>query len=216
MPLLHSFLGTPSDLMQASSLNSDLADINFLEDSPVEPAPSKSIEVEAERKIPEEVNAPAAAKKGEEVPVGYKVLHCSLQKGWYDEIEAGRKSIEFRAASEYWEKRVAGATHVVFAKGCSQVKLPPAKIHAVEKVSLERAKELGAPDDASATLFKGFETLLAIHFEPHKGKVEREQTLEEALEEAMDEEALESTRKRAAAEADETDQKGLVAKKAKK
>ena len=31
----------------------------------------------------------------------------------------GRKSIEFRAASEYWEKRVSGATHVVFAKGCN-------------------------------------------------------------------------------------------------
>ena len=31
----------------------------------------------------------------------------------------GRKSIEFRAASEYWEKRVAGATHVGFAKGCN-------------------------------------------------------------------------------------------------
>ena len=118
-----------------------------------------------------------------------KVAHCSLQKIYFDAIKSGQKSIEFRQASEYWQKRFHNASHLTVAQGRAwsalnllaassslhfatlhrirlgtATKLGPFKILQVEKVNRARAAELGAPV-SDAGLFKDTEEFLAVRFE---------------------------------------------------
>lgn len=37
-----------------------------------------------------------------------KALHLVLKSKWYDKIESGEKTSEYRVCSEYWNKRFAG------------------------------------------------------------------------------------------------------------
>ena len=48
-----------------------------------------------------------------------KKLFLILKKHWFDEILAGRKSIEYRTFNEYWFNRLAGKnfTDVIFQCG---------------------------------------------------------------------------------------------------
>ena len=44
-------------------------------------------------------------------------VYMGLTGKWYDQICSGAKVWEYRTASDYWKKRIAGRTHVVFSKG---------------------------------------------------------------------------------------------------
>ena len=48
-----------------------------------------------------------------------KVLHLSLHKQWFDEILSGKKKIEYRKITKYWNKRLEGKTfdHIHFVNG---------------------------------------------------------------------------------------------------
>ena len=50
-----------------------------------------------------------------------RILTLNLTYKWFDEIEAGRKTIEYREIKPYWEKRIWGQrhriTHVCFVRG---------------------------------------------------------------------------------------------------
>jgi hypothetical protein len=39
-----------------------------------------------------------------------RYLHLPLTYHWYDEIESGRKSIDYREQSEHWKSRIEGNT----------------------------------------------------------------------------------------------------------
>lgn len=38
-----------------------------------------------------------------------KILHLTLKKKWFDEIASGRKKVEYRKITDYWEKRLMTA-----------------------------------------------------------------------------------------------------------
>ncbi len=48
-----------------------------------------------------------------------KFVHFALRDTYWADICTGFKTWEFRNASEYWEKRIRNATHVVFGRGDS-------------------------------------------------------------------------------------------------
>jgi len=52
-------------------------------------------------------------------------IYLPLTFHWYDEIQAGRKKIEYRETSEYWRKRIwlkrFDLSHVQFRRGYSEV-----------------------------------------------------------------------------------------------
>jgi hypothetical protein len=51
-----------------------------------------------------------------------RVVFFVLKGPWYDEIEAGRKRIEYRAVTPYWTARLCGKkiTHAIFSRGYSR------------------------------------------------------------------------------------------------
>lgn len=53
-------------------------------------------------------------------------MHLILKKQYFEEIEWGLKTTEFRCASHHWSKRLSKATHLVFSLGLSlgTVRLP--------------------------------------------------------------------------------------------
>lgn len=44
--------------------------------------------------------------KKQTVKCNFQVLDLSLTYHWYDEIESGRKTVEYREMSDYWRKRL--------------------------------------------------------------------------------------------------------------
>lgn len=50
-----------------------------------------------------------------------KFVHLVTKYKWYDLIDRGKKRIEFRDASDYWAKRLEGATHAIFHRGYTSV-----------------------------------------------------------------------------------------------
>jgi len=50
-----------------------------------------------------------------------KVCHMVLIGVFYDLIDEGKKTIEYRDTTEYWKKRLADATHICFHKGYTNI-----------------------------------------------------------------------------------------------
>lgn len=58
----------------------------------------------------------------------------TLQREWFDRVEAGEKRVEYRACSEFWEKRLSGlrkGEEVVFLCGQDVIR---GTVLAVERV----------------------------------------------------------------------------------
>lgn len=64
-----------------------------------------------------------------------KVLDLVMKGVYYDAIEDGTKTVEYRAANEYWERRLIGTdyTQIRFRRGYTQITL----IRQIEKIELE-------------------------------------------------------------------------------
>lgn len=45
-------------------------------------------------------------KDARTVKCGFRILDLSVTYYWYDEIESGRKTVEYREVSDYWKKRL--------------------------------------------------------------------------------------------------------------
>lgn len=52
------------------------------------------------------------------VTCNFRILDLSLKYHWYDEIESGRKSVEYRELNDYWAKRL-----LLCRKGCQNFSL---------------------------------------------------------------------------------------------
>lgn len=73
-----------------------------------------------------------------------KILDLPLKYHWYDLIEQGRKTCEYREAREYWTKRLesGGYTHVRFRRGYSGESM----LFEIAGISLTgEANDLGLP-----------------------------------------------------------------------
>lgn len=44
-----------------------------------------------------------------------KILHLPLKKEWYEMIESGVKTEEYREIKSYWNKRLTGIEHLLFS-----------------------------------------------------------------------------------------------------
>ena len=51
------------------------------------------------------------------------VLHLVLKRHWFDKIVSGQKTSEYRACSDYWNKRLQNKNYntVVFHKGYTNI-----------------------------------------------------------------------------------------------
>lgn len=48
-----------------------------------------------------------------------KKVYFPTKGHWYDQIKAGTKKCELRAASRHWLTRIGGASSAIFTRGCS-------------------------------------------------------------------------------------------------
>ena len=64
------------------------------------------------------------------------VLHLVLTHHWFDEIDSGRKRIEYREMTEYWEDRIWNKrdkiTHVQFSRGYTPIKSPIYEVECID------------------------------------------------------------------------------------
>lgn len=75
-----------------------------------------------------------------------KILHLPLKKEWYEMIESGVKTEEYRVGKLYWCKRLVGKnfTHVKFSYGYTKRTMT----FELERISIGKGKaEWGAPDN---------------------------------------------------------------------
>lgn len=76
-----------------------------------------------------------------------KVLDIVLKGEYYDAINRGEKTVEYRVANEYWERRLLIAephTHLRIRRGYTQV----SKEYAIEKIELETLQHEFFSEDA--------------------------------------------------------------------
>ena len=74
-----------------------------------------------------------------------KTLHLPLKKEWYEMIESGVKTEEYREGKLYWCKRLVGKnfTHVRFSYGYTKRTMT----FELERIAIGKGrKEWGAPD----------------------------------------------------------------------
>ena len=68
-----------------------------------------------------------------------KPLHLILKREWFEAIEAGTKSIEYRTYNEYWLNRLSKPfTEVIFQLGYQ--KDAPRIMARIQKIEIERIK----------------------------------------------------------------------------
>lgn len=74
-----------------------------------------------------------------------KILHLSLKAKWYNMIESGEKTEEYREIKEYWKKRLVGKNYdaVQFSYGYTKRTM----LFRLDSVSIGIGKpEWGAPE----------------------------------------------------------------------
>ena len=49
------------------------------------------------------------------------ILHLVLMHRYFDAIDRGEKTVEYRENTEYWRRRIVGAQKIVFHKGYTKV-----------------------------------------------------------------------------------------------
>ena len=91
-----------------------------------------------------------------------KVLHLILKRRWYEMIESGEKTEEYRDINHYWTKRICGTdvlrdavtteyTHVIFHYGYSNRTME----FWIESVTTGRGNpEWGAPEDKDVFIIR--------------------------------------------------------------
>ena len=92
-----------------------------------------------------------------------KVLHLILKRRWYNLIERGEKTEEYRDITPYWTKRICGTdflqdtvtttefTHVIFHYGYSNRTME----FRIESVTTGRGNpEWGAPEDKDVFIIR--------------------------------------------------------------
>lgn len=75
-----------------------------------------------------------------------KVLYLPLKKEWYEMIESGVKTEEYREGKMYWCKRLTGKgyTHIRFSYGYTKRTMT----YELERITIGKGrKEWGAPDN---------------------------------------------------------------------
>ena len=92
-----------------------------------------------------------------------KILHLPLKKEWYEMIESGVKTEEYREIKPYWSKRLTGVEHPLFSvrhgyrsanqNGYTHIKFSygytkRTMTFELERISIGKGKaEWGAPDN---------------------------------------------------------------------
>ena len=88
-----------------------------------------------------------------------KILYLSLKAEWYDMIESGVKTEEYRDIKPYWTKRLTvdngpmmrDYTYVCFSYGYTERRMT----FEVENITIGRGKpEWGAPEDRDVFIIK--------------------------------------------------------------
>ena len=75
-----------------------------------------------------------------------KILYLPLRKEWYEMIESGVKTEEYREIKPYWGKRLMfkGLTHVKFSYGYTKRTM----MFEIERITIGKGKpEWGAPTE---------------------------------------------------------------------
>ena len=65
----------------------------------------------------------ALVKHGLTIAERFKTCTLVCTFHWYDEIESGRKTIEYRECKEYNRKRIQGAQYVIFRRGYTKTSM---------------------------------------------------------------------------------------------
>lgn len=87
-----------------------------------------------------------------------RTLYLPLKAKWYDMIESGFKTEEYREIKPYWTKRLTvdnslmrDYTHVCFSYGYTKRRMT----YEVEKITIGRGNpEWGAPEDRNVFIIK--------------------------------------------------------------
>lgn len=77
---------------------------------------------------------------------GMRLLHLPLKAKWYDMIESGKKTEEYRAITEYWKKRLEkrNYTHVCFRYGYTRRTMT----YPIQEITIGKGNpEWGAPQE---------------------------------------------------------------------
>lgn len=74
---------------------------------------------------------PMIMRKEEYEAVMQKTCHLVLKRKYYDQIEGGRKVVEYRDNTEYWRRRIIPAKYVVFHRGYTKTTMKW-KIHKIK------------------------------------------------------------------------------------
>jgi len=52
------------------------------------------------------VGRPPEIARGEDVSIDKRILHLTIKRHWFAEIASGRKTVEYRECTLYWDRRI--------------------------------------------------------------------------------------------------------------